>query len=58
MNAKSRHTSPIDTEDTNDDVQTVDMTVEVGSSIRLERTGEILRVAKIDGDQVTFEKFD
>ena len=58
MSAKNRHTSPIDPEIVHNGVQTVDMTVEVGASIRLERTGEILRVAKIDGDQITFEKID
>lgn len=56
MNANDSHRNAVLPEEAVEGLQTVDMTVEVGASIRLERTGEILRIARIDGDQITFEK--
>ncbi|MBI3993913.1 MAG: hypothetical protein HY342_11620 [Candidatus Lambdaproteobacteria bacterium] len=58
MNAKNQPAAPVATEDTLKGMQSVDMTVEVGASICLERTGEILRLVKIEGDMITFEKIN
>ena len=58
MNAKDQLSAAVATEDTPKGLQSVDMTVEVGASICLERTGEILRVVKIEGDMITFEKIN
>lgn len=58
MNPNIQTSHPVANEDVSTGMQSVDMVAEEGMSICLERTGEILRIVKIDGDRITFEKID
>ncbi len=58
MNSKNRLPTTLTSEESLKGLQSVDMTLEVGASICIERTGEVLRLVKIEDDKITFEKID